>query len=118
MLYKWKAQLETKGEKAFTSRGRPKKEDQSDLSGRDRGKTICTSIISAAGLGFGAEKSGSSKLVDRVDLVLPAIEILPLESSADREYAKLRHYLAHQGALIGPYNMLIAPNNWSVLRAV
>ena len=71
-------------------------------------KTICTSIIAAAELRFGAEKSGSVKLVDRVDLVLSAIEILPLESPADREYGKLRHYLARQGTLIGPNDMLIA----------
>ncbi len=71
-------------------------------------RAICTSIIVAAELRFGAEKSGSSKLVDRVDLVLSAIEILPLESPADREYGKLRHYLARQGTLIGPNDMLIA----------
>jgi len=71
-------------------------------------KTICTSIIAAAELRFGAEKSGSVKLVDRVDLVLSAIEILPLESPTDRVYGKLRHYLASQGTLIGPNDMLIA----------
>jgi len=71
-------------------------------------KAICTSIIAAAELRFGAAKSGSGKLVDRVDLVLSAIEILPLESPADREYGKLRHYLARQGTLIGPNDMLIA----------
>ena len=32
-LYKWKEQLETKGEESLTSkRGRPRKEDQSELS--------------------------------------------------------------------------------------
>ena len=71
-------------------------------------QAICTSIIAAAELRFGAEKSGSSKLFDRVDLILSAIEILPLESPADREYGKLRHYLACQGTLIGPNDMLVA----------
>ena len=71
-------------------------------------KAICTSVIAAAELRYGAEKSGSGKLVDRVDLVLSAIEILPLESPADREYGKLRPYLARQGTLIGPNDMLIA----------
>ena len=71
-------------------------------------KAICTSIIAAAELRFGAEKSGSVKLVDRVDLVLSAIEILPLESPADREYGKLRHYLSRNGMLIGPNDLLIA----------
>ncbi|MDH3355248.1 MAG: transposase [Chromatiales bacterium] len=31
-LYKWKEQITNKGEKAFTGRGRPKKEDQSEVS--------------------------------------------------------------------------------------
>jgi tRNA(fMet)-specific endonuclease VapC len=70
--------------------------------------TICTSIIVAAELRFGAEKSGSVKLADQVNLILSAIEILPLESPADREYGKLRHYLAHNGTPIGPNDMLIA----------
>ena len=71
-------------------------------------ETICTSIIVAAELRFGAEKSGSDKLADRVDLILSAIEILPLELPVDREYGKLRHYLARNGTLIGPNDMLIA----------
>ncbi len=71
-------------------------------------ETICTSIIVAAELRFGAEKSGADKLTDRVDIILSAIEILPLESPADREYAKLRHYLARKGMPIGPNDMLIA----------
>ncbi|MCP4769040.1 MAG: type II toxin-antitoxin system VapC family toxin [Gammaproteobacteria bacterium] len=71
-------------------------------------ETICTSIIVAAELRFGAEKSGSNKLGDQVDLILSAIEILPLESPADREYGKLRHYLSRKGMLIGPNDLLIA----------
>ena len=71
-------------------------------------ETICTSIIVAAELRFGAAKSGSAKLIDRVDLILSAIEILPLESPADREYGKLRQYLATRGTPIGPNDMLIA----------
>ena len=71
-------------------------------------KTICTSIIVAAELRYGAEKSGSNKLADQVNLILSAIEILPLESPADREYGKLRHYLARKGTPIGPNDMLIA----------
>ena len=71
-------------------------------------ETICTSIIVAAELRFGAEKSGSNKLGDQVDLILSAIEILPLESPADREYGKLRHYLSRNGMLIDPNDLLIA----------
>ena len=31
MLYKWKEQLDIKGERAFSNKGRPKKENQSQL---------------------------------------------------------------------------------------
>ena len=70
--------------------------------------TICTSIIVAAELRFGAAKSESKKLADRVDLILSAIQIVPLETTADREYGKLRNYLARKGTPIGPNDMLIA----------
>lgn len=70
--------------------------------------SICTSIIVASELRFGAEKSGSEKLADRIDLILSAIEVLPFELPADKEYAKLRHRLASKGKPIGPNDMLIA----------
>ena len=47
--------------------------------------TICTSIIVAAELRYGAAKAGSRKLADRVDIILSALEILPFESPADRQ---------------------------------
>jgi len=69
---------------------------------------ICTSIVVAAELRYGAAKSGSDKLTDRVDLLLSALEVLPLDAPADREYAKLRHFLMRQGTPIGPNDLLIA----------
>ena len=69
---------------------------------------ICTSIIVAAELRYGATKSGSKNLVDHVDLLLAALEILPLEPPADQEYAKLRYHLIRKGITIGPNDMLIA----------
>jgi tRNA(fMet)-specific endonuclease VapC len=69
---------------------------------------ICTSIIVAAELRFGATKSGSAKLTDRVDAILSALEILPLETPVDRHYATARWDLARRGTLIGPNDMLIA----------
>lgn len=71
-------------------------------------ETVCTSIVVAGELRFSAAKSGSLKLADRVDLILSALEILPLEAPADRHYGDLRHHLARQGTLIGPNDMLIA----------
>ena len=70
--------------------------------------TVCTSIVVAAKLRFGAEKSGSSKLADRIDLILSALEILPLEAPADRHYGEIRQQLASQGTPIGPNDLLIA----------
>lgn len=70
--------------------------------------SVCTSIIAAAELRYGAAKSNSVKLVERVDLILSALEILPLETPADRQYAAVRHHLARQGTPIGPNDMLIA----------
>ncbi len=46
-------------------------------------------------------------------MILSAIDILPLESPADREYGKLRYYLSRKGTLIGPNEMLIAAQSLS-----
>ena len=70
--------------------------------------TISTSIIVAAELRYGAIKSNSVKLSQRIDLILSAVEILPLETPTDRHYAALRHHLTNEGSLIGPNNLLIA----------
>jgi tRNA(fMet)-specific endonuclease VapC len=70
--------------------------------------SICTSIIVAAELRFGAAKSNSEKLVDRVDLILSALEILPLEQPAEHHYGDIRQYLTRQGTPIGPNDLLIA----------
>ena len=70
--------------------------------------SVCTSIIVAAELRFGGEKSGSQTLIERIDLVLSAMEVLPLESPVDRHYAKIREYLARRGTPIGPDDLLIS----------
>jgi len=75
---------------------------------------VCTSIIIAAELRFGAAKSGSGKLVDRVDLILSALEILPLETPVDRQYALIRHHLTRLGTPIGPNDQFIAAHALSV----
>ena len=71
-------------------------------------KSVSTSVIVAAELRFGAEKSGSQKLSERIDLILSAISVLPFETPADRHYAKIRQHLARQGTPIGPNDLLIA----------
>ena len=76
---------------------------------RDVGEsTICTSIVVAGELRYGAEKASSKALIQRIDQLLSAIEILRLSEPADRRYAELRHYLTSKGQIIGPNDMLIA----------
>jgi tRNA(fMet)-specific endonuclease VapC len=70
--------------------------------------TVCTSITVAAELRFGAEKSGSQRLADRVDLILSAMDVQPLEPPADRHYGEIRQQLRRQGVPIGPNDVLIA----------
>ena len=77
-------------------------------------RTVCTSIVVAAELRFGAAKSGSSKLADRVDLLLSAPDVLPLESPADRHYGEIRQRLTRRGTPIGPNDLLIASHALSL----
>ena len=69
--------------------------------------SICTSIIVAAELRYGAAKSKSKQLSERIGLLLSALEILPLEPPADQRYAEVRHQLATQGTPIGSNDLLI-----------
>ena len=70
--------------------------------------SVCTSVIVAAELRYGATKSNSARLAERIDLLLSALEILPLETPADHHYAAIRHHLTRRGTLIGPNDLLIA----------
>jgi tRNA(fMet)-specific endonuclease VapC len=71
-------------------------------------QSVCTSIVVAAELRFGAAKAGSRRLARQVDAILAALEILPLEAPADRHYATLRKQLEKRGMPIGPNDLLIA----------
>lgn len=70
--------------------------------------SICTSIVVAAELRYGAAKSISKQISERVDLLLSALEILPLEPPVDDCYAQIRHHLTKRGTPIGPNDLLIA----------
>ena len=69
---------------------------------------VCTSIIVAAELRFGAAKRGSVALAAQVEKVLGAMRVQPLDVPADREYGRLRLQLEQTGQLIGPNDLLIA----------
>lgn len=76
--------------------------------------SICTSIVMAAELRYGAAKSDSPKLSHSIDLLLSAMEILPFDSPADRRYAEIRHHLARVSTPIGPNDLFIAAHALAV----
>jgi tRNA(fMet)-specific endonuclease VapC len=69
---------------------------------------VFTSIVVAAELRFGAAKRQSPALAERVETLLRAIEVAPLDGPADRHYAGIRAQLEAQGTPIGPNDLLIA----------
>jgi tRNA(fMet)-specific endonuclease VapC len=69
---------------------------------------VCTSIIVAAELRYGAAKKRSAQLSSQMELVLGAIEILPFESPADKFYGNIRAQLELAGRPIGANDLLIA----------
>lgn len=69
---------------------------------------VCTSLIVAAELRFGALKRGSSVLTGKVNDLLASIPILPVEAGVDEVYARIRLALEQAGTPIGPNDLLIA----------
>jgi tRNA(fMet)-specific endonuclease VapC len=69
---------------------------------------ICTSVIVAAELRFGAEKKGSKQLADRVAAILDTMEVLPIATPADATYATIRTSLEKAGRPMGANDLLIA----------
>jgi tRNA(fMet)-specific endonuclease VapC len=91
----------------------------SDLVRNPRGKvaariadvgeeSVCTSIIVAAELRYGAARKGSERLLAQLVTVLGALEILPFEKPAEITYGDLRARLEAAGKPIGGNDMLIA----------
>lgn len=69
---------------------------------------ICTSIVVAAELRYGAAKRGSERLTRQLDSILGAMDIVPFESPMDRVYADLRNTLENRGRPIGGNDLIIA----------
>ena len=69
---------------------------------------ICTSIVVAAELRYGCEKSGSTKLRKAVEDLLGEIAVLPFEAPADADYGAIRAQLEAAGTPIGGNDLLIA----------
>lgn len=69
---------------------------------------VCTSIIVAAELRFGAAKKASPRLSAQLEAVLSALDVLPFEAPADTAYGLLRARLEQAGQPIGGNDLLIA----------
>lgn len=69
---------------------------------------ICTSIIVACESRFGAKKKNSQKLIEKIEIILDSIEILPLTHPIEQYYAEIRTNLEQQGKPIGGNDLLIA----------
>jgi tRNA(fMet)-specific endonuclease VapC len=69
---------------------------------------VCTSIIVAAELRYGAIKRGSARLTAQIEAVLGGLDVLALESPVDVVYGKLRTGLERSGRSIGANDLLIA----------
>lgn len=91
----------------------------SDLVERPHGKigtkltslppgSVCTSIIVAAELRFGAAKRKSGLLSERISLALDSLDVVPFEAPADEVYARSRASLERRGTPIGANDLLIA----------
>lgn len=69
---------------------------------------VCTSIIVAAELRYGAAKKGSARLSAQLEAVLAALEVVPFEAPADVAYGNCRARLEQAGQPIGGNDLLIA----------
>lgn len=69
---------------------------------------VCTSIIVAAELRYGAAKKESPRLTAQLEVVLGALDVLPFEAPADTAYGRLRARLEQAGQPIGGNDLLIA----------
>src|SRR5581483_6573731 len=71
-------------------------------------ENICTSIIVAAELRYGAAKKASPKLTARVEAVLGAIDTVVFDAHADEIYGSIRTQLELAGTPIGGNDLIIA----------
>ena len=79
--------------------------DRLYAAGPDR---VCTSVIVAAELRFGAAKKRSARLIQLTEMILGEIEALPFDEPASRAYADIRAALQRAGTPIGGNDLLIA----------
>ncbi len=69
---------------------------------------VCTSVIVAAELRYGATKKGSPRLTAQLEAALGVLDVIPFEAPADTVYGLIRSRLEHSGRPIGGNDLLIA----------
>jgi tRNA(fMet)-specific endonuclease VapC len=69
---------------------------------------VCTSIVVACELRFGARRKGSEALTRRVEQLLGTLNVLPLDPPADEHHADIRAALEQLGTPIGSHDLFIA----------
>lgn len=69
---------------------------------------VCTSVVVAAELRYGAARRGSPRLTAQLEAILAALPVLALEPPADEAYGRLRADLEAAGHPIGGNDLLIA----------
>ncbi len=70
--------------------------------------TVCTSIVVACELRYGAAKKASARLTAQLEAVLSLLPVLALEPGVDRVYGEIRTLLERAGKPIGANDLLIA----------
>jgi len=79
---------------------------------------VCTSIIVAAELRYGAAKRGSARLSSQLETVLSALDVVALERPVDNVYGELRTRLERAGTPIGANDLLIAAQALSLGHSI
>lgn len=69
---------------------------------------VCTSIVIACELRFGAKRKGSEALANRVEQLLASLAVLPLDEPADQHRADIRVAPESAGTPIGNHDLFIA----------
>lgn len=70
--------------------------------------SVCTSVVVACELRFGAERKASPVLQKRVEDLLSALPVLAFDGPADQHYADIRLALERAGTPIGGMDLMIA----------
>ena len=75
---------------------------------------VCTSIVVACELRYGAAMKGSPALSGKIGQLLETIAVLPLEEESDQKYGEIRTALEKAGTPIGANDYLIAAHTLSL----